>query len=174
MSKERLLEIGQMNIFPNMKPKVTFLKGKNETTGELETVIADFSGYDSAKGYDIKAINGSYGEGKDYIRLSFTVSHENDKTYFNGALFKNANKREGSNDPDFTGSLDLTRDRNGEKLDLSGWNKTGRESGKPFISISARKPKDGNKQASSPAKSPNSQVPFTPGPHEYGDAKYPF
>lgn len=52
-----------------------------------------------------------------------------------GLLFPN-DRKEKENQPDFTGKLDV----NGKEYRLSGWKKKGKQSGKPFISVSISEP----------------------------------
>lgn len=159
MSKAQLLSIANINFFPNTKPQVTFLVGKNPD-GTFEKVQADFSGWDKEKGIDLKAINKKSASNVEYIRVAITLGDGAEREYYNGALFSNKKKVVGSNQPDLTGTLDLTRDRNGPKLILAAWNKTGATNGTPFISLAMSEPKEGQAPAVAAAAAANdSEIP---------------
>lgn len=138
-----LLAIANINLFPNDKPQVTFLMGKNDD-GTFNKVQANFSAWDKEKGVDIKGINAvPKAGGASYIRLATTLGVGTERQFANGVLFVNKKKVVGSNQPDYTGTIDLTNDRNGPKLALAAWNKTGKDSGAAFISIAISEPKVG-------------------------------
>ncbi len=61
------------------------------------------------------------------------MSREYDNTN-RGVLFRNEKKEEGSNQPDYTGSLNV----GGTDYFLDAWIKTARESGKKFMSVSVK------------------------------------
>ncbi|MDD5061357.1 MAG: hypothetical protein PHN44_03635 [Candidatus Marinimicrobia bacterium] len=50
-----------------------------------------------------------------------------------GILFENTNKEE-EKQPDYTGELDF----NGLTLRVAAWNRVGRKSGKPYISLTVK------------------------------------
>ncbi len=79
------------------------------------------------------------------------MSREYDNTN-RGVLFKNQDKQEGSNGPDYSGNINV----GGQEYFLDAWIKTGKESGKKFMSLSV-KPK--RPRSAAPAKSSDGNGP---------------
>lgn len=154
MSKAQLLKIQHINFFPNVKEQVTFLTGGKNEDGSLKKVQADFSAWDKEAGYDMKAINAHSATGMDYMRVAITLGEGADRTFYNGALF--VNKKRATNDsvPDFTGTLDLVRDRNAPKLSLVAWKKTGRDNGTKFMTLVISDPQNAQASAAASATPP--------------------
>lgn len=130
MSKTALLNIKNVNLFNADKTRTPVI----EFTVKKDTKVpADYSVYDKDKGYDVRGIKvPKNGDKKAYIRLTITTTENGKREYHNGALFTAEKKSD--NQPDMTGSLNLTNDPNGEKLRLSAWVKEGTNSGK-YLSI---------------------------------------
>lgn len=70
-----------------------------------------------------------------------------------GVLFKNADKEEGSNKPDYSGSLNV----GGTEYFLDAWIKTAKESGKKFMSVSVKQKRGRAPQSS---KTGGGEAPF--------------
>lgn len=128
MSKLTLLALANVNLFVNTNEKVEFSISKDQR------VQAQYSGYDKAKGYDIRGVRAKSAAGKGFIRLSFSlIDDQGQRAYFNGALFKN-DKKSAANQPDMQGSLNLDNKTDGPKLRLAAWKKVGEKAG-DYLSI---------------------------------------
>jgi hypothetical protein len=143
MSKQALLTLKNFNLFKaasatEQKTPIEFSIRKGEK------VPAEFSSYDKDKGWDIRGIRikGDKAAGKKgYIRLSVSVTENGKREFYNAALF--GAEKKGEKSPDLTGSLTLTDGKDGEKLRLAAWKKTGPKSGEYLsISVSEYQPKE--------------------------------
>ena len=129
MSKQQLLAIANFNLFTNTNPAIEFSISKDER------VQAQRSSYDKDKGFDVRAIMAKSDNGVLYMRLSMSVkTEESGRQYFNGALFTNE-KKESDKQPDYQGSVNLDNSKDGPKLRLSAWKKTGEKAG-AYLSVS--------------------------------------
>jgi hypothetical protein len=128
MSKQSLLAIANVNLFKNTNEKIEF------SLSQGSRVQAQYSSYDKEKGYDVRGVTQTSSSGKNYKRLVFsTTDATGKKEYHNGALFKNE-QRTTDKQPDYTGTINLDNQPQGEKLRLSAWIKNGEKSG-PYLSI---------------------------------------
>ncbi|MBR8043190.1 hypothetical protein KDW40_01685 [Burkholderia cenocepacia] len=107
----------KMEVRVNQNPKVLFWKKKGES------VTADYAGSASADGYDIKlvGIRETGQTGNEYLRFSFTVSKGATKIWWNGRLFDNTRRVEGSRQPNYTGDVQLDRNDPAQRLRLAAW-----------------------------------------------------
>ena len=172
MSKASVLAIKNINLFTNENKEIQFsLSRENKVT-------AQYSAYDKEKGYDLRGVRAKSAAGKGYIRLVLSLSGEEKRSYFQGALFKN-DKKESEKSPDFRGSITIGE---GNKLALSAWIKTGEKAGQylsvaisEFVSESASAaqpvksqrakpvdPFDMDDDAPAPAAAPQAQAPQAP------------
>jgi uncharacterized protein (DUF736 family) len=94
--------------------------------------------------------------GKKYISLTLEVSRE---IKYYGAIFKNENPSS-EKSPSHFGSLNLTKEKNGAQLRLSGWKRTTQD-GKEFLSlvIEPAQPQRADYDDSVPAKAPAKRNP---------------
>ena len=128
MSKATLVKLANLNIFRNQNPEIEFSITKDQR------VQAQYSAYDKAKGYDVRGIRATSGDGKTYIRLTISLAEEGSvRQYFNGALFYQK-QEPGSKQPEYTGSLNLDNKKDGPKLRLAAWPKQGEKAG-PYLSV---------------------------------------
>ena len=152
MSKKSLLEVANVNLFKNVNEQIEFSLAKDERTQ------AHYSGYDKKKGYDVRGVRAKFAGDKTYIRLAIATTEDGKREYHNAALFVNE-KKEGKQ-PDFTGSVNLTKEAKGPKLRLAAWKKVGEKAGEYLsISISEYLPKAEAKSApAAPARRPSTTV----------------
>lgn len=143
MSKQVLLALANANLFVNKSEKVKFFTAKEQSQ------VADYSAFDPEKGYDIKGINVAKGDLK-YIRLTIILGDGENRAYFGGALFPNTKKGDNEKAADFTGSINLTRDKGGEKLRLAAWNKKGEKAG-DYLSLAISQFQEKTEQAEATA-----------------------
>jgi uncharacterized protein (DUF736 family) len=92
--------------------------------------------------------------GLDYLNLRVGDPRKDDPVFY-GRLFRNTDKRE-ANSPDYTGYIEITSEKDGPTLRISGWKKRSRKSSVQFISleISPREAQTANEDGAS------SEVPF--------------
>lgn len=145
MSKQALLTVANFNLFNNVNPEIEFSVAKDQR------VQAAYSGYDKAKGYDVRGIKAKSGTNVGYIRLSISTMENGQREYHNGALFVN-DRKQSANQPDFQGSVNLDNKSDGPKLRLSAWKKNGAKSG-DYLSIAIQEFMNSN-PGSSPAANP--------------------
>lgn len=100
----------------NHDAKVLFWKKKGES------VMAEYAGTATADGWSIRiaGIRDRGESGNEYFRLAFEATHGDRKAWWNGRLFDNTHRAEGSRQPDYTGDLVMDR-ASGEKLRLAAW-----------------------------------------------------
>lgn len=151
MSKKALLAVANVNLFKNVNEQIEFSLAKDEKTQ------AHYSGFDREKGYDVRGVRAKFGE-KTYIRLVLTTTEDGKREYHNAALFVNEEKT--GKQPDFTGSVNLTKEAKGPKLRLAAWKKTGAKAGEYLsVSISEYLPKAEAKTApAAPARRPSETI----------------
>jgi uncharacterized protein (DUF736 family) len=153
MSKQSLLTLANFNLFRNTNQEIEFSISKDNR------VQAQYSGYDKAKGFDVRGIKARSSAGVGYIRLSIGMSDANGQREFhNGALFVN-DKKTTDKQPDFQGSVNLDNSKDGPKLRLSAWKKTGEKAG-PYLSISIQEFQVKDQPAAQDAKAPTAQDDF--------------
>jgi uncharacterized protein (DUF736 family) len=128
--KAAALALANVNLFANVNAKVQFFKAKDDA------VVADYTAFDKEKGYDIKGINTSGGNGVKYIRLSIAVDVDGKRQYLNGALFPEASKKS-EKAPDFSGVINFD---DKSTLRLAAWNKTGEKAGS-YLSLAITEPR---------------------------------
>ncbi len=78
-----------------------------------------------------------------------------------GTLFMNQNKQPGSQQPDFTGKVELP---DGTEARISGWNRVGKQSGTPYIGFKLWNRADQPMQGQQPAGESGSIFPSNPTP----------
>lgn len=76
--------------------------------------------------------------GQPYYKITIVRKDGDRPVYYDGALFPNDRKVEGSRQPDLTGSLDLDKE-SGRRLRLAAWVKTGQKAGQ-YLSVSGSPP----------------------------------
>jgi hypothetical protein len=84
--------------------------------------------------------------------LSLQIEISRDLKYY-GAIFATKEKKS-DNSPDYYGTLNLTREKNGPELRIAGWKRVGKETGVPFISIVIEPPKPKEGQAAQQQRDP--------------------
>jgi uncharacterized protein (DUF736 family) len=67
------------------------------------------------------------------------MSYDNEKS---GALFRNAKKEEGSQQPDYRGEIVL----DGKKWEVAGWKKQSKN-GNPYLSLKLQEPREPKQEA---------------------------
>lgn len=141
MSKQSLLTLANFNLFKNTNSEIEFSMSKDNR------VPAAYSSYDKSKGYDVRGIRAKSSSGVGYIRLSIAIlESDGQRTFHNGALFVNAEKKE--KQPDFQGSINLDNKTDGPKLRLSAWKKNGPKSG-DYLSVSIQEFRESKPKAAS-------------------------
>lgn len=84
--------------------------------------------------------------------LSLQIELSRDLKYY-GAIFATKEKRSDAS-PDYYGTLNLTKDKNGPELRIAGWKRKGKETGVVFISVLIEPPKPKEGQASQQQRDP--------------------
>ncbi|PEH40474.1 hypothetical protein CRM94_17325 [Burkholderia gladioli] len=107
----------KMEVRVNQDPKVLFWKKKGES------VTADYVGRTVAEGYEISlaGIREAGQNGNKYLRFSFTLTKGDAKTWWNGRLFDNTRRAEGSRQPNYTGDVQIDRGEPPHRLRLAAW-----------------------------------------------------
>jgi hypothetical protein len=143
MSKQALLTLKNFNLF-KVAPAGDGKQVIEFSIRKGQKVPANFSSYDKEKGWDVRGIRikGDAAAGKKgYIRLSVSVTENGKREFYNAALF--GAEKKGQKSPDLTGSLTLTDVKDGEKLRLAAWKKSGPNAGEYLsISVSEYQPKE--------------------------------
>lgn len=128
MNKDAVLAVKNVKLFPNQKPSQFFFLNKEEK------VMADYTGYDLSKGYNLSAKDMIGSKGTQYVSFSFSLkADDGSRETAYGKLFAVQNPTEKG--PTLKGVLQLTKDSDGPKLNVSAWKKTGKESGKEYLSL---------------------------------------
>jgi hypothetical protein len=125
MSKNKLLSVGNFNLFKNDNEQIEFNLAKDSK------VKADYSAYDKEKGYGARGIRAKSKAGNGYIRLSISVNKDGGGLeFFNAALFSvKPEDKKSEKSPDFTGTINLDSQQGGPKLRLAAWKKSGEKAG---------------------------------------------
>jgi uncharacterized protein (DUF736 family) len=126
------------------KPAPLFRKGRD---GAPDTPAEYVGSTQDPTVTKIVAVKATSKAGQPYYRLLVIRKTGEQTVYHDGALFKNERK-ENQNQPDLTGSLDL--DKDGNRLRLAAWMKTGEKAG-PYLSVTGELPRKADASTASAA-----------------------
>lgn len=93
--------------------------------------------------------------GTEYLNLKIGDPRKNDPVFY-GRLFRNSDKRK-EKSPDYTGYIELTAEKDGPTLRVSGWKKLSRDKSRQYISLDIAPPTSSPDAGNS---NTSGQVPF--------------